>query len=225
MDFCKRDVLLFLVCGGFVAYLLAAVLSAVFIVALPMPDDWCLKSEEVQTGPDSYETVCVVYKNSFEQAKHYHNRRMIGRNKVLLGIEFALWLGVTALLFHWMPKWKGVTQSAEGGNKAFLILLLAFGVGLVVPRVFALFLAVEDHQVLANMPRAPIPNARVALPPASSTRASISECPNGPRSSMMVLPSCLSMMRARNSPADRQTNGARLEADRFTLDLEKEGFI
>jgi hypothetical protein len=136
VDFRRRDVLLFLVCGGFVAYLLAAVLSAVFIVALPMADDWCLKSEEVQTGPDSYETVCVVFKNSFEQAKHYHNRRMIGRNKVLLGIEFAVGLAVTALLFHWIPKWKGLVQSHED-EKTWYILLLAVGVSLVVPRVFS----------------------------------------------------------------------------------------
>src|SRR5258708_1119381 len=102
-----------------------------------MAADWCLKSEQVQTGPNTYQPLGVVFKNPFERAKHYHNERMIDRNKVLLGIEFALWLGVTTLLFHWIPKWKGVTQSAEGGNKAFLVLLLAFGVSLVIPRVFA----------------------------------------------------------------------------------------
>ena len=140
MDFRKRDVLLFLVGGGLVAYLLAAILSAVFIVALPMADDWCLKSEEVQTGPETNEIVCVAYKNSFERAKYFHNRRMIGRNKALLMVEFTLWLGATTLLFHWMPKWKGIAQSEDGGNKAFLILVLTFGVSLIAPRVFSWFL-------------------------------------------------------------------------------------
>lgn len=140
MDFRKRDVLLFLSCGGLVAYLLAVAMSSIFLVALPMADDWCLKTEQVQTGPDSYEMVCVEFKNATEQAKHYHNEQMLDRNKVLLGIEFALWLGVTTLLFHWIPKWKGVSQSAEGGNKVFLILCLAFGVSLAAPRVFSMLL-------------------------------------------------------------------------------------
>ena len=70
----KKQVIGYLLVAGFAAYVFAAMLSAIFIIAVDMDEGWCLESMEFQTGPDSYETQCVEFKNRLEEYKFYHNR-------------------------------------------------------------------------------------------------------------------------------------------------------
>ena len=64
-----------------------------------MAPDWCSDWAEIGTDEDGYPIEeCLVFKNDFEEAKHFQNGRMHNRNQTLLGVEFALWFLVGALV-------------------------------------------------------------------------------------------------------------------------------
>lgn len=116
MTWSKRSHLVSFICiAGLVAYLLRAALAAIFVVNLPMASGWCLEVQEVQTGENAFHSECVLFQNDFEEAKYVHNQSMVGRNKILLLSQLALWFGVTSLLFHLIPKWKGSGNVDAGG--------------------------------------------------------------------------------------------------------------
>jgi len=135
----KKQVIGYLVTAGFVAYVFAAMLSSIFIIAVDMDDGWCIESMEFQTGPDSYEIRCIEFKNRFEEYKYYHNHDMKERNKYLIGGNFALFLAMTFLLFHFVPKWQGENDRTNH-DKFFLLFLLSFGVVVIMPLIFGFVL-------------------------------------------------------------------------------------
>lgn len=130
----RRHEIIYVVVAGFAFYIIGAMLSAIFIVAVPMAKDWCLDSVTIEKSEGEYETICTEFKNDFEARKYYHNKRMVTRNKYLLAMQFLLALGTTGLLFYFIPKWKGLNPSAHGGH--FLeIAIVAFVVSIVVPLI------------------------------------------------------------------------------------------
>ena len=100
----KRFVISYFLITGFSSFILSAMLSAVFIVAIEQDKNWCLKSQQFQTGSESYETQCVLFKSSLEEYKSYHNQEMLERNKYLIGINFTIFFGITVMTFHFVPK-------------------------------------------------------------------------------------------------------------------------
>jgi hypothetical protein len=116
----KRHVAIFLLGASFAFYLLGAAWSAIFIVALPQDPDWCQDVVEIQTGENSYEERCVAFKNQAAEIKHYHNQRMIERNKYWLYATLVLGGLAGILAFHTMPRWRGqqTSSSSLGGGIA-----------------------------------------------------------------------------------------------------------
>ena len=116
----KRQIAVFLLGASFAFYLLGAVWSAIFIVALPQDPDWCQDVVEIQTGENSYEERCVAFKDHAAEMKHYHNQRMIGRNKYWLYATAVLGGLLGALAFHTVPGWRGDHTSSNtfGGGVA-----------------------------------------------------------------------------------------------------------
>lgn len=96
---------------GFLFYLLSAMLSAIFIVAVPMDRDAVTEFSEVEvdTGSESTRTnlVPVGFKNSFEEVKHYHNMAMLEKNRKFLYAQLLLGGLVGFFFFHVIPKWQG----------------------------------------------------------------------------------------------------------------------
>jgi len=136
MDFKNRKhVITYVLVGGLVLYLLSAALSAVFIPVLPMADDWCRDSIEIERGNGRFETIVTDFKNDFEARKYYHNTRMLRRNKYLLFFVYLLAFGLTGLCFYLVPRWRGQELPHEGAETFFTVAIIAFGIAVVVPLV------------------------------------------------------------------------------------------
>jgi hypothetical protein len=132
----QKPVIAYLVIAGFLFYVLHTFLQVVFIVTLPMEEGWAVETEEFDTA-DGTETVVTEFKDEYEEAKYYHNEQMLDRNKYLIGAEFALGLGLTILLFHFIPKWKAGGVQKDEPDKPISILFLAFGITIIMPLVFS----------------------------------------------------------------------------------------
>ena len=131
-----KHIILYALAGGLIFFLLSAMLSATFIVAILQDDDWCIESVERQVS--EYDTVdeCIVYKNNLELLKHEHNQKMVTRNGYLVFGEFVLAFIVTIMLFYYIPKSRGAGPENMDGNVFFAIALFAFGISIVMPLIY-----------------------------------------------------------------------------------------
>jgi len=129
-----RHLISYLLASGLLAYLLSVMLSAIFIIGLDMDDNWCEIPIEVRDG----EWRCVGFKNNLEERKYDHNSDMRDRNEKLIILEFVLFLGITYLVFHFIPKWRERRHhSALDLTHTFIPLgVLTFGVSMVMPYIF-----------------------------------------------------------------------------------------
>ena len=129
-----RHLISYLLASGLLAYLLLVMLSAIFIIPLEMDDNWCEIPIEVRDG----EWRCVGFKNNLEERKYDHNSDMRDRNEKLIILEFVLFLGITYLVFHFIPKWRERRHhSALDLTHTFIPLgVLTFGVSMVMPYIF-----------------------------------------------------------------------------------------
>ena len=133
-----RHLIGYLLASGLLAYLLSAMLSAIFIIGLDMDDNWCEVPIEVRDG----EWKCLEFKTNFEERKYDHNSDMRDRNEKLLILKFVLFLGITYLVFHFIPKWReGRHHSALDLTHTLVPLgFLSFGVSMIMPLIFAFIL-------------------------------------------------------------------------------------
>ena len=76
--------LLYMIVGGFVFYLLSIFIDPIFIPALEMPQDFCLKWIETRSGFQK-QIECVEFTSRFDELKYRHNRKMDNRrsNKMI----------------------------------------------------------------------------------------------------------------------------------------------
>ncbi len=142
----SKQVILYIIIAGFFFYLARAALDSIFIVAIPMDDDWCLQYNKDETKPE-YEWVCLKYKNKLEQLKHYHNLKMIERNKYLSFSLFVIAFLLTKLIFSLIPEWKANgfnTQSLKIAmtdvTGIIFELIIAFVIIFITPWIFELIL-------------------------------------------------------------------------------------
>lgn len=129
-----KHLLVFVSAAGVSIYLLNALWSAMFIVAVPMDDNWCSDAVEHRSGEYKSEWRCVEFKNDLERQKYYHNRRMRQRNTywVYGMVIFGGVLGV--VMFHVLPRWRGRDTNVEG----FIIsIMLGMFVAIVVPNILS----------------------------------------------------------------------------------------
>jgi hypothetical protein len=128
----------YLLVSGLLAYLLSVMLSAIFIIGLDMDDNWCELPIEVRDG----EWKCLEFKNNFEERKYDHNSDMRDRNGKLLILKFILFLGVTYIVFHFIPKWRELRHHSALDLTHTLVPLglLSFGVSNTMPLIFAFIL-------------------------------------------------------------------------------------
>ena len=134
----KKFIIPYLFIAGFIFYLLAAVLDSIFIVALQQDEDWCLESIDIEMEgrlTNSYETECVRFKNDFAMLKHYHNQKMVSRNKYLIFIEYIVAFLITTLFFYFIPKWKGRLGNLQRSDMIFIILMIAFCISIIIPLI------------------------------------------------------------------------------------------
>lgn len=148
----------YVVGAGFVAYLLAAALSAIFVVTVPMAPGWCVDG---RPGVEDYSGPCSVFLNPLEEAKYYHNRSMVERNVYLITTEFLSWGAVTGLFFYWVPKWKNraFLQDIDGATCFMAIAGITFGVSVVAPLIFSAILPPPVEwfpQVFVNLRQAQV---------------------------------------------------------------------
>jgi len=133
-----RHLISYLFASGLLAYLLSVMLSAIFIIGLDMDDNWCELPIEVRDG----EWKCLEFKNNFEERKYDHNSEMRDRNEKLFIPKFVLFLGITYLVFHFIPKWRERRHySALDLTHTLVPLgLLSYGVSVIMPLIFAFIL-------------------------------------------------------------------------------------
>jgi hypothetical protein len=108
MKLTNRNTVLFLIIGGFFFYLLGAVLSSLFIVSIPMDEDWCKRGEKILVAEDQYEFFCVEFKNELQEEIYYHNKRMAERNGRLIWGKLGFGYAICLFIFLIIPKWKGI---------------------------------------------------------------------------------------------------------------------
>lgn len=118
----KRHIVIYLVSAGIMAYFLMAGLSAIFITPVEMGKGWCLEWKEFEVRPDSYEKVCITFKNSFEEVKSFHNLQMLKRNDLLYSYVYYFFLLCSIFIFYFIPKWNG--NNYEGFGVTFLSLIV-----------------------------------------------------------------------------------------------------
>ena len=129
-----RHLIGYLLASGLLAYLLSVMLSAIFIIVLDMDDNWCELPIEVRDG----EWKCLEFKNNFEELKYDHNSDMRDRNEKLLILKFVLFLGITYLVFHFIPKWRERPHHSALDLEHTLLPLgvLSLGVSMTMPYIF-----------------------------------------------------------------------------------------
>ena len=86
----KLHMATFAAVAGLLVYALVEIGAALFIVELPLADDWCREWAEREVGPDEYSEVCVEHKNAFEANKAWFNAEQAKRYKWLFGSALAL---------------------------------------------------------------------------------------------------------------------------------------
>lgn len=98
--------IVFAVLVGVVAYFSSALWSAIFIVSLPMDADAIIDSVEVETGENESKWYPTEFKNSLEEGKYYHNRRMRDRNRYWVFGQLIIGGLVGVFAFYVVPKWR-----------------------------------------------------------------------------------------------------------------------
>ena len=102
----RLHMLVYVVVGGLLFYGSTAIWSAFFIIALPQDPGWCADVVQIQTGENSFDEQCVAFKDHASELKHYHNQRMVQRNKYWLYFRSVLGALLGALVFHTIPRWR-----------------------------------------------------------------------------------------------------------------------
>ena len=133
----KKHIITYIIVGGFVFYILSAIISSIFIISVPQDKDWCLESIEIQVSENDYKTECIEFKNDFEMLKYYHNKEMVRRNKYLVFLEFILAFLATSLFFYFIPKWKGHVSNEDNASKFLILTLIAFLISTIAPLIFS----------------------------------------------------------------------------------------
>ena len=133
--------LLFMIVGGFVFYLLSAIIDPIFIPTLEMPRIWCQKWVEKSTGYQT-EEICVEFNSKLNELKYNHNRKMEKRRHYKM-IGFFLAASVlTFLLMVFNPSlFFGEAVTIEDYTGAIAIAVF-YGVilGFILPTVYELLL-------------------------------------------------------------------------------------
>jgi len=139
MKLSRKNIVLYLLIGGFLFYTVSAILSAIFITPIPMDSDWCKDGEVVQIGENDSEFICFEFKNEWQKSIYYYNQKMIGRNKNLFWLRLFSILIITVFIFYVIPKWKrnlNVEKSKAIGSS----IALSIGIVLLMPFFFSLIL-------------------------------------------------------------------------------------
>ena len=123
---------------GVFAYLLRAALAAIFVIAVPLADDWCTEWVTIPgDGNDLDEEVCVEFRSDYEEDKYYHNKAMETRNLYLNVFTLLLCCGVAWFVLRQIPNWKGQSTDRIGVGTVLAVGFLAW---LVIPWFLSLVL-------------------------------------------------------------------------------------
>ncbi|WP_028872325.1 hypothetical protein [Psychroserpens burtonensis] len=139
MQLTRKNIILYLVIGGFIFYILSVLLSAISIAPIPMDQDWCKYGEDIQIGENEYEFRCLEYKNEWQETIYYYNQKVLERYINLLWFKLILALIVTVFIFYFIPKWKGVLNK-KGENIIGSLILIALVIVLIIPFIFSFLL-------------------------------------------------------------------------------------
>lgn len=115
-----KRISIYIVLGGFVAFLITSGFTAVFVPYMELAKDGCLKFIELIGPNGTSEVVCSEFKTNLEEVKYYHNISMEERySNLQLGVFF-LFLSLSSLAFYFIPKWYGKTPTINymGDNTA-----------------------------------------------------------------------------------------------------------
>lgn len=116
----KWHVTAFTLVASLLFFLVGAMWSAIFVIALPQDSDWCQEVVEIQTAENTYEERCVSFKDRAAELKHYHNQSMVQRNKHWLYVTLVLGSLLGTFTFHILPRSRGRSPSKNslGGGVA-----------------------------------------------------------------------------------------------------------
>lgn len=125
-----KYVITFVLIGGFFFYILNALWSAFFIHAVPQEKGWCTNWERFETGEDTYETVCLTFKNALEERKYFHNLRMLERNRTWVYATMIAGPLLGCVVFFVIYRWSGRTTK---GTDYIAAATLGFVASVVIP--------------------------------------------------------------------------------------------
>ncbi|MFC1572820.1 hypothetical protein ACFL6M_04395 [Candidatus Eisenbacteria bacterium] len=121
--------------AGVAAYLLICALESVFLVVLPMDDDWCARFEWVEVDQDIFEEQCVEFKNDLESLKYTHNSNLTTTKDYIMIVGGVLTLAAMLLVLHFVPIWKGEHDRSWSGESVGKAVLATFLAVWVVPMI------------------------------------------------------------------------------------------
>ena len=130
-----RNLVLFLVVAGFTFYVVNALWSAFFITALPQDSDWCRDWITPEEGAPSSPGMCLKFKNEIEEAKHFHNRRMLDRNRRWVYGTIGVGIVIAWLSFYVVPRWRHLHPDIL--RVAVTSVLLGFASAVIVPMILS----------------------------------------------------------------------------------------
>lgn len=143
-----RATIIWILVGGFIAYVSQATLDARFIVALDQEEDWCTKIHEYYGGTDNTLIQnCVEFKDSMSLLIYAWNHGEKKKKKWVILANYFLMLGLTVLVLNVIPKLRGRSPTFRikrehaglkiiNHDEVFSLLLLTFIVSVVVPLGF-----------------------------------------------------------------------------------------
>jgi len=141
MNFLKKHIQLFLLfymlIGGFFFYLLSITIDTIFVPTIEQPEGFCEDWSE-RTFRWYREQDCVKFKNTFEELKYKHNKRMERRSSLKVVFLFLLASCLTYLLMTLRPTLffeKGNYLSYTTGIIAAAI-LLGVVLGFMMPIIY-----------------------------------------------------------------------------------------
>lgn len=130
----NKHVGIYIIGAGFLMYILAATLNAIFVITLPIDDTWyqenVVMSEEIDSidrfGNESYSTQSYItnYENAIEISKYYHNQRMNDIHRYITSGLIAFGIITTLFLFYFIPRLNGKKLDGDEIFSAFLIGLI-----------------------------------------------------------------------------------------------------
>jgi hypothetical protein len=117
-------------------------MQSLFVISVPLDDDWCFDMREIQTGEDEYSFECFEFKNEFEEAKYNHNVKSSDINFYIYLGGFILNVFLIYLIFHKLPQ--RINKNEEyrqlNENEIFEFIMMTFAIILIAPWVFSFLL-------------------------------------------------------------------------------------